>query len=75
MSFICQGCNTAQPTGVAPNRTVIKIRTVGNDEFDGREEIAEEKNFCSPCAAPYEEAAAVRLAEKYKNVTIGGALQ
>lgn len=75
MSFICQGCNQSQPTGTAPRRTVTKIRTVGDIDFDSREEIAQEKNLCSPCAEPYEKAAADKLAEKYKNVTMGGALQ
>lgn len=71
MSFICQDCNEAQPTGSQPKRTVTKIRTVGTDEYDRHEEIAQEKNLCSPCAEPYEQAAAERYREKYKNVTMG----
>lgn len=66
MSFICQGCNEAQPTGVGPIRTITQIRTLGGNEYDkAREEIAEEKNLCSPCAEPYKEAAAEKEKLRY----------
>lgn len=75
MSFRCQGCNQPQPTGVAPDRTVTKVRTVRDlTALEDREEVAEEKNFCESCAAPYKAAEAERLAERYKNVTIGSGL-
>lgn len=75
MSFRCQGCNRTQPEGTSPNRTITKVRTVQDlITFDPREEIAEEKDFCNPCAYPYKVAEEERLAEKYKNVTIGSAV-
>lgn len=75
MSFRCQGCNKTQTIGTSPNRTVTKVRTVQDlRTFDSREEIAEEKNFCDSCAHPYKVAEEERLAEKYKNVTIGSAI-
>jgi len=67
MSFVCQGCNAAQPTGTSPKRTVTKIRTIGGgDEYTkAREEIAEEQNLCSTCAEPYEAAAAEKERLRY----------
>lgn len=66
MSFKCQGCNAAQPTGTAPNRMVIETRMVGGSEWDApREEIAKEQNLCGPCSEPFKVAAAEKAAAKY----------
>lgn len=60
MSFRCQGCGLAQPTGTPPIRTVTKVRTTATDRGP-IEEIAQEKNFCTPCAEPYEKATSQKL--------------
>lgn len=65
MSFRCEGCKTIQPTGVAPIRTITKVRVLNEEFKDRREEIAEEKNFCAPCAGPWIEAAKEKERQKY----------
>ena len=75
MSFRCEGCNKAQPTGVAPIRTVTetRVRNQGHvDEFSDppREEIAAEKNLCSVCAIPWEEAARQKEEDKYNTTLV-----
>jgi hypothetical protein len=49
MSFRCEFCGEAQPTGVGPIQVVTKIRHKGSEfEWKGTD-IAEEKNSCEPC--------------------------
>lgn len=58
MSFRCESCDEAQPTGVAPRRIVTEVRILNEEptEFSdpSRSEIAAEKNFCVTCAEPWE---------------------
>lgn len=44
--FVCQICNTTQPPGSKPIRTVVEVRDLPGNRW----EIAQEKNCCATCA-------------------------
>jgi hypothetical protein len=50
MSFRCQKCGTAQPSGTRPRRVVTRWRTFGGTyDHPPMRQIAEEQNWCVEC--------------------------
>lgn len=52
MSFRCDACEEAQPTGVAPHRVVTRIRKrqyLANQSIIPGHEIEAEANVCTEC--------------------------
>ncbi len=53
MSFKCDYCSEAQPTGIKPNKVVVKTRNVTYQTKDGQTpsgtEIVKEVDLCVSC--------------------------
>jgi hypothetical protein len=69
MSFRCQKCGTAQPSGARPRRVVTRWRTFGGTYYTPpMRQIAEEQNWCDECFDAFE-------AEKEPETVMGQALK